>query len=145
MDHDAIDREVGLHTSNTVLDGDPAPLPDKKGQSPLPIFSPCLLWTSGWVHQDATWHAGRPRPRRYCDGWGPSSPSLKGHSPQFSAHVRCGQTVRWAEMRLGTEVGLGPGDFVLDGDPAPPKRGTASQFFGPCLLWPNGWMDEDAT
>ena len=30
-------------------------------------------------------------------------------------------------MSLGTEVGLGPGDFVLDGDPAPsPKRGRAT-------------------
>ena len=29
-------------------------------------------------------------------------------------------------MSLGMEVGLGPGDFVLDGDPAPcPKRGRA--------------------
>ena len=30
-------------------------------------------------------------------------------------------------MPLGVEVGLGPGDFVLDGDPAPPprKKGTA--------------------
>jgi len=31
------------------------------------------------------------------------------------------------------------------GDPAHPKRGTAPQLFGPCLQWPNGWMDEDAT
>jgi len=35
-------------------------------------------------------------------------------------------------MPLGTEVGLVPGDIVLDGDPAPLKRGTAphpsSQF-----------------
>ena len=50
-------------------------------------------------------------------------------------------------MPLGTELGLGPGDFVLNGDPTPPdKKGTASYpIFGPCLLWPNGWMDEDAT
>jgi len=28
-------------------------------------------------------------------------------------------------MPLGTEVGLDPGDFVLDGDPAPrPKKGA---------------------
>jgi len=40
--------------------------------------------------------------------------------------VYCGQTVGWIRMPLGTEVGLGPGDIVLDGDPAPPmKRGTA--------------------
>ena len=25
-------------------------------------------------------------------------------------------------MSLGMEVGLGPGDFVLDGDPAPPPN-----------------------
>jgi len=49
-------------------------------------------------------------------------------------------------MPLGTEVGLGPGDFVLDGDPAAsPKRGRSPQIFGPCLLWPNGWMDQDDT
>ena len=46
------------------------------------------------------------------------------------------------------DVGFGPGDFVLDGDPAPyPQKGAAAQppIFGPCLLWPNGWMDQDAT
>jgi len=42
-------------------------------------------------------------------------------------------------MPLGMDVGLSPGDFVLDGDPA------LLQIFGPCLLWPNGWMDQDAT
>ena len=31
-------------------------------------------------------------------------------------------------MPLGTEVGLGIGDVVLDGDPAPPKRGIAPSF-----------------
>ena len=33
-------------------------------------------------------------------------------------------------MPLGTDVGLGPGQIVLDGDPAPPlkKNGTAPNF-----------------
>ena len=31
-------------------------------------------------------------------------------------------------MPLGMEISLGPGDFVLDGDPAPPKRSTAANF-----------------
>ena len=44
-------------------------------------------------------------------------------------------------MPLGVEVGLGPGHIVLDGDPA---KGAQPPVFGPCLLWPNGWMDEDA-
>jgi len=41
-------------------------------------------------------------------------------------------------MPLGIEVGLGPGDFVLDG-------GDPPQIFGPCLFWTNGWMDQDGT
>ena len=49
----------------------------------------------------------------------PAPPPPKGHSPQFSAHIRCGQMAAWIKMPLGVEVGLGPGDFVLDGDPAP--------------------------
>jgi len=37
--------------------------------------------------------------------------------------VYCGQTVRWIKMKLGVEVGLGPGHIVLDEDPAPaPKK-----------------------
>ena len=51
-------------------------------------------------------------------------------------------------MPLGMELGLGPGDFVLDGDPAPflQKRAEpSSPIFGPFLLWPNGWMHPDAT
>ena len=47
-------------------------------------------------------------------------------------------------MPLGTEVNLDLGDIVLDGVAAPPKRGTAP-VIGSCLLWPNGWMDEDTT
>jgi len=61
--------------------------------------------------------------------------------------IYCGQTVSWIRMPLGTEVGLGLSDIVL-GDPAPPtQRGTAAllNFFGPCLLWPNRCMDQDAS
>jgi len=48
-------------------------------------------------------------------------------------------------MPLGTEVGLVPDDIVLDGDPTPPpeKGRSPLQIFGPCLLWPNGWEDQD--
>ena len=34
-------------------------------------------------------------------------------------------------MKLGTEVGLGAGHIVLDGDPSPPKMGTATINFRP--------------
>jgi len=39
--------------------------------------------------------------------------------------VYCRQTVEWIKMKLGKEVGLGPGHIVLDGDPVPPKKGAA--------------------
>jgi len=48
----------------------------------------------------------------------PASPHKK-HSPQFSAHVYCGQTAACIRIPYGMEVGLSLGDIVLDGDPAP--------------------------
>jgi len=81
-------------------------------------------------------------------------------APNFRP-VCCGQMAGWIQMPLGMEVYLGPGDhFVLDANiyllldhsvrwtqfPSR-KKGTAlpHPIFGPCLLWPNGWMDQDAT
>jgi len=60
----ALDMEVGLAPGHIVLDGDPAPLP-QKGDRPQ-IFGPFLLSLNGWMHQDATWYGGRPQPRRLC-------------------------------------------------------------------------------
>jgi len=41
-------------------------------------------------------------------------------------------------MPLGMELGLSPGDFVLDGDSAPtPKGAEPHPIFGPRLLRPN--------
>ena len=123
----------------------------------LSVLSVCLsvcdvgvLWPNGWTDQDETWHAARPRPWPHCTRSGPSSPSHKGgRSPQFLAHICCGQMAAGIKMSLGTDAGLGLGDFVLDGEPAPPspKRGAEPhlQIFGPCLLRPNGCMDQDVT
>jgi len=61
-------------------------------------------------------------------------------SPQFSANF-CGQTAGCIKMPLGMEVG----DFVLHGDPPLPEKGAEPPISGPCLLLPNGWMDQDAT
>jgi len=48
-------------------------------------------------------------------------------------------------MPLGTKVGLSSGNSVLDGDPAPSPQEAEPAIFGPWLLWPNGWMDQDGT
>ena len=133
-------KQVGLVRGHIVIDGDPPPSP--KGRSP-PMFGPFVLWPNGCMDQDATWYRGRPQPRRLCVRWGPSPLPKQGWSPKFSAHIYCGQTVAWIKkMPLGTEVGFGLRDIVLDGDPAfPPLKGHSPPIFGQCPLWLNGWMD----
>jgi len=43
--------------------------------------------------------------------------------------VYCGQTVGWIKMKLGMEVGLAPGQIVLDKNLALiPKTGTFPNF-----------------
>jgi len=51
-----------------------------------------------------------------------------------------GETAGWIKMPLGTEVGLGSGQIVLDGDLAPTetKGHSSPPIFGRCLLWSNG-------
>jgi len=122
--------------------------------SVLPVcLSVCdvrALWPNGSTDRDETWHTGRPRPWPHCVRWGPSSSSPKGAQspPQFSAHICCGKMTAWIKMSLCMELGLGPEDFVLDEYPAPLSKvggGRSPQIFGPCLLRPNGWMDEGGT
>ena len=53
--------------------------------------------------------------------------------------------VAWIKMPLGMELGLGPGDFALDGDPAapPPKGDGAPQKFFSAHVYcvkTAGWM-----
>jgi len=81
-------------------------------------------------------------PRTHCVRWRTSSPSPKGHNPQFLAHICCGQMavcVRWGpspqfsahfycgqtagciNMPLGMEIGNSPGDCVRWG-PGPPSQ-----------------------
>jgi len=50
-------------------------------------------------------------------------------------------------MPRSMEVDIGSGDFVLDADPPTPpqKGGRDPQIFGPRLLWPNSWKDQDGT
>ena len=90
----------------------------------------------------------RPRPTPHCpgdsvlDGDPPPCPH-KGGGPgpaQFSAHFYCGQTAGLDASRIQDAtwyggIGLSPGDFVLDGDPAPyPKRGGAPPSFRPTSI-----------
>jgi len=90
---------------------------------------------NGWMDKDATLYGCKPRPRRRCVRWGGSSPPPeKGHVPQFSVHVYCGQMASWVKTPLGTQVDLGQGHIVLDGVPALRQRGTAAPSFRPMSI-----------
>ena len=56
-----------------------------------------------------------------------------GRTPQFSAHVYCGQTAGW--IKIAPEVGLGPGYIVLMRTQLPsPKRGQSPSNFRPISI-----------
>ena len=61
---------------------------------------------------------------------GTQLPLTKGHNPQFSAHICCGQMAGWIKMPLCMGVALDPSNIVLDGNPAllPQKGGRAPNF-----------------
>jgi len=85
-----------------------------------------VLSPNGWMDQDETWHRGRP-----CVRW---EPNPQGAQPPFSAHFCCSQTAGSIKMPLGREVDIGTGDNVLDGDPAPPERGTSAPSSRPMSI-----------
>jgi len=47
-------------------------------------------------------------------------------------------------MKLGKEVGLGTGDIVLDGNPAPQKRHNSLPYFRPMSILAK-WSPMSAT
>ena len=74
------------------------------------------------MYQDTTWYGCSPQPigDTVLD-WDLVPPPLKGHS-LLQNFWPMSQTAGWTKMPLGMEIGLGPGDFVFDGDPAPQKK-----------------------
>jgi len=123
------------------------------GGCPVCVFCPVcrdcnigVLWPNGGTDQDETWHAGMSRPWPHCVRWGPRTPP-KGQSPPTQIfYICCGQMARWIKMPLRGKIGLDPSDIVLDGPQLPsPQNGAQPPILGPCLLGPNGWMDQDVT
>jgi len=71
------------------------------------------------MDQDDIWYGGLGRGNLVLDG----NPAHSSPTPEFSAHVCCGQTAGLIRMPLHTEIGLVLGHIVLDGDPVPQKWG----------------------
>ena len=68
-----------------------------------------------------------------------TQPPQKGEGPQLSAHVYCGQTARWINFPLDTELGLCPGHTVLDSDPDPLKGVQPPQFLAHVRCGQTAW------
>jgi len=83
-----------------------------------PLCAAGLLRTNGWMDQDESCRACRPRPR--------SSPAQRSTAPT-SAHISCGQMAGFIKMPLGMEVGLSREPRRLcarRGPSLPPKKGA---------------------
>ena len=69
----------------------------------LSVVSVTLVYsdqTVGWIKMKLGMQVGLCPGHMVLDG-DPAPLPLKGHSPQFSAHVYCGQTVVWIKIKLG--------------------------------------------
>jgi len=100
--------------------------PSHKGAQP-PNFWPISVaakWLDGLRSHLARWYDSAPS--TVLDG-NPAPLPEKGAEPPILAHFYSRQTAGWITMSLGREIGLGPGDIVLDGDPAP-QKGHNPQF-----------------
>ena len=112
-------REVCLGSDHFMLDGDPAPIPQR---GTAPNFRPIHV-AAKWLHGSRCHlvYGGRGLGDFVLDGDFVPPPQKGGGAPlKFSAHVYCGQKAGWIKIILRTQVGLSAGDLVvLDGDPAP--------------------------
>ena len=76
--------EVGLDPSDIVLDGDPAPPPQNRGQSPHHQFTSHVYCaqTAGWINMLLGMEVGLNPGDIVLDG-DPAPPSPKGTAPNF--------------------------------------------------------------
>jgi len=91
------------------------------GQSVIFITDHCWSFVKGKVHNTQNyyfWATVTSNGSPYATGPLSCLPCLS------VTLVYCSKTVGWIKMPLGMEVGLGPGDIVLDGTQLPPRKGA---------------------
>jgi len=81
------------------------------------------------MDQDTSWYGGTPRPGRHSVRWGPTSPTERGTAAPAHFVAQCLLwPYGWINQLRHHWYGLGPGDIVLDVDPAPPPHKGAQQL-----------------
>jgi len=128
-----------------VLDRD-QPRPPEKEHSPLPIFGRCLLWPNGWMNEDALGpgHIVLDGAQLLFPEKGHIIPNFRSMSVVASCYIynslyRCHlvwtlEVSLW-RLALATLCWIG-------WEPSRPK-GYSPPIFGRCMLWSNGWRDQD--
>jgi len=80
-----------------------------------------------------------------CPGKSGTDGHLRTAAPNFRP-IYCSQTAGWIMMPLDTEVWPRPRRHCVRWGPSSPSpKSQYPLLFGPCLFWPSGWMDHDAT
>jgi len=97
----------------------------------MPILSSSSKFSAGWLLLPAySFSATMATTYSICHLGAVASLkflAIENMPPHFSAHFYYGQTAIWIKIPCGMEVGLGPGNIVLDGDPRPPSMQGAQQ------------------
>jgi len=139
--------EVGLGPGDFVIWGSRSP-PEKGAESPKFSAHVYCGQTAGWINMVLDVEVGLSPGDLVLDG-DPAPPKKGGGAALPNVWPisivakrldasRCHLVLRMASAQR----------TLLDGDPASlPKKGAEPlpQIFGLCLLWPNGWMDQDDT
>ena len=89
------------------------------------------------MDEAGTWHRGRPQPRRLCFRGDLVPLPQKGAEPLPNFRPISIVANGWMhqDAMLGMELGLDPGEFVLDFDPvAPPQEGGRPPNFRPMFI-----------
>jgi len=138
--------EVCLGQGNFALDGDPAPRAQKGAEPPRQFSADVYCGqTAGWIKMALGMAVGLGPGHVVLDGDPTPLSKKRGRAPNFrpiSVVAKWLDASRWHLVWRQASAQV----TVLDGDPAsPPQKWAEPSNFVRCLLWPNSWMDQDAT
>jgi len=119
--------QVGLSQGHIVLDGDPAPLP-QRAQPPI-LAHICCGQMAGWIKMPLGMEVGLSQGHIVPDG-DPAPLPHWGTAPNFWPIYG---VAKWLD---GSRCHLVQQHCVRLGPSSPCLKGTRPPVFGPCLLWP---------
>jgi len=124
-------KEVGLDQPRRhCVRWGPSSPPKRATEKPPTLFGPCILWPNGWITMPCSMEVSLGLGAGYIvlDG----EHQKKGTAPNFRPVSVVDKQLDGSRCHF-MQVDLGPGDIVLDVDPAP-QRGRSTHFL-PIFLY----------